>query len=200
MVPSESQPSEPSNGDSSRHSMDIRVVESSNNPRPSTQYSAGQPVAGLNEEGGRVQRSFMHRARKPSSTWSPHLALDKRADPRQNDWEMHSVEWSQGGLSSRRNRQIILFVIGFVLPPSWFLASFLPLPERAVIPDMREEGQMRSRRELMLEMNSFWSPMDEKRLQSARWWRILNRIFSVAGVVILVLVASFLLNLSCYYC
>lgn len=193
-VPSDYQVSvtEPSTGESSRHSMDIRVVESSTNSRPPTQYSAGvgHSDAGLNEEGGRVQRSFMHRARKPSSTWSPHLQLDKRADPRQNDWEMHSVEWSQGGLSSRRNRQVILFVIGFVLPPSWFLASFLPLPERAVIPDMREEGVMRSRRELMMEMNAFWSPMDEKRLQSARWWRILNRIFSVAGVIILVLVVS----------
>ena len=186
--------SEPSNGESSRHSMDIRVVESSTNPRPSTQYSAGVGQSApssiaLNEEGGRIHRSFMNRPRKPSSTWSPHLALDKRADPRANDWEMHSVEWSQGGLSSRRNRQIILFVIGFVLPPSWFLASFLPLPERAHIP-MREEGEMRSRRELMIEMNAFWSPMDEKRLQSARWWRILNRIFSVAGVLILVLVVS----------
>lgn len=203
MVPSDYQVSvsEPSNGESSRHSMDIRVVESSTNPRPSTQYSAGvgHTDAGLSDEGGRVQHSFMHRARKPSSTWSPHLQLDKRADPRQNDWEMHSVEWSQGGLSSRRNRQIILFVIGFVLPPSWFLASFLPLPERAVIPDMREEGHMRSRRELMMEMNAFWSPMDEKRLQSARWWRILNRIFSVAGVVILVLVVSFS-ALRVWYC
>ncbi len=143
---------------------------------------------------GRVMHSFKHRSRKPPSTWSPHLQLDKRVDPRSTRWDASSVEWSQGGLSSRRNRQIILFICGFVMPISWFVASFLPLPERVEIPPMTEQDlTVKSRREMLMEMNRFWTPIDERRLQSARWWRIMNRIFSVVGVVVLVLIVSYIM-------
>lgn len=135
-----------------------------------------------------IEQSFIDRMRKPSSVWSPHLQLDKRAEPRDRAWEAHSVDWSQSGISSRRNMQVMLFIAGFIFPISWMVASFLPLPNRPELPPMTEEDQRRSRHDILLERNRIWSPMDEQRYQSARWWRILNRIFSVAGVVIIVVI------------
>jgi len=82
----------------SHHSMDITPAD--------------PPLTG----GALIEHSFKHRIRKPSSVWSPHLAFDKRMSRRQSAWEAPSVDWSQGGFSSRRNIQVIMFIVGFIMP------------------------------------------------------------------------------------
>jgi hypothetical protein len=82
----------------SRHSMDITPAD--------------PPLSGS----ALIEHSFKHRIRKSSSVWSPHLALDKRMSRRQSVWEAPSVDWSQAGFSSRRNIQIIMFILGFIMP------------------------------------------------------------------------------------
>lgn len=63
--------------------------------------------------------------RQTSSIWSPHLDYDRRAS-RYSIWEPPSATWSEeAGIISRRNMQVILFIIGFVFPigePLFFAA------------------------------------------------------------------------------
>ncbi|KFY15242.1 hypothetical protein V492_02129 [Pseudogymnoascus sp. VKM F-4246] len=157
----------------SHHSMDITPAEP---PNPA--------LAG----GNLIEYSFKHRARKTSSVWSPHLAHDRRMSQRLSAWDAPSVDWSQGGFSSERNVQIIMFIVGFIMPISWMIAAVLPIPPRPEFPELSEEDARKSRLDLQQEMNLIWSPVDEKRYQNARWWRILNRIFSVVGVAIITLI------------
>ncbi|KFX90211.1 hypothetical protein V490_06564 [Pseudogymnoascus sp. VKM F-3557] len=160
----------------SHHSMDIT-------PAGPT-HPADPPLRGSDL----VEYSFKHRMRKPSSVWSPHLAHDRRMSRRHSTWDAPSVDWSQGGFSSEKNVQIIMFIVGFIMPLSWMIAAVLPIPQRPEFPEFSEEDARKSRLDLQEEMNRIWSPVDEKRYQNARWWRILNRIFSVVGVAIITLI------------
>ncbi|KFY20566.1 hypothetical protein V491_03618 [Pseudogymnoascus sp. VKM F-3775] len=157
----------------SHHSMDITPAS------PENPALAGSDL---------IEYSFKHRVRKPSSVWSPHLAHDRRIGLRQSAWDAPSVDWSQGGFSSEKNVQIIMFIVGFIMPISWMIAAVLPIPPRPEFPELTEEDTRKSRLDLQEEMNRIWSPVDEKRYQNARWWRILNRIFSVVGVAIITLI------------
>lgn len=56
--------------------------------------------------------------RQTSSIWSPHLARDQRASG-YSIWEPPSIDWStESGPLGRRNIQIVLFIVGFILPLS----------------------------------------------------------------------------------
>lgn len=85
----------------SHHSMDITPAN------PENPGLAGSDL---------IEYSFKHRVRKPSSVWSPHLAHDRRIGLRQSAWDAPSVDWSQGGFSSEKNVQIIMFIVGFIMP------------------------------------------------------------------------------------
>jgi hypothetical protein len=53
---------------------------------------------------------------KTSSIWSPHLHTDRRAT-RHSVWDPPSVSWSaDSGILGRRNAQVVMFVVGFILP------------------------------------------------------------------------------------
>lgn len=53
---------------------------------------------------------------KTSSIWSPHLHTDRRAS-RYSVWDPPSVSWSaDSGILGRRNIQVVLFILGFILP------------------------------------------------------------------------------------
>ncbi|KAF2221361.1 hypothetical protein BDZ85DRAFT_283432 [Elsinoe ampelina] len=94
------------------------------------------------------------------------------------------------------NRQIVCFCLGFLMPPLWMLAAFLPLPkcgwrdanqaewdiEDSGIGEM--EGQEKSGGP-QAEIEQQWTWEDERRYLKANWWRNLNRIMSVVGVGIL---------------
>lgn len=93
-------------------------------------------------------------------------------------------------LHSRCNRQILFFALGFLCPLSWMIASFLALPKRP----MTEEEFERTSRMLSAEdvtvavmkheagdAEQRWR--EERTWLKARWWRYLNRIMSVIGVL-----------------
>ncbi|OAA57865.1 serine-rich protein [Niveomyces insectorum RCEF 264] len=118
-----------------------------------------------------------------SSLWSPHLRVDRRAT-RFSVWEPPTVTWSAqtNSLFDLRNLQVIFFTVGFVFPFSWMVASFLPLPldpQRAM--EKRAEGEYGVPAALKQRL----AQVDEMRYQSARWWRTLNRVMSVFGLLIL---------------
>ncbi|EPE07276.1 serine-rich protein [Ophiostoma piceae UAMH 11346] len=120
-----------------------------------------------------------------SSIWSPHLQMDRRA-ARFSVWDPPSVAWSDtSSRFDRRNMQVILFTIGFIMPLTWMIASVLPLPldpKRAMERRMAEsEGEYGVAEALKQRM----SQADENRFQSARWWRRLNRVMSLFGLLIL---------------
>ncbi|KAI0840485.1 hypothetical protein F5Y06DRAFT_241576 [Hypoxylon sp. FL0890] len=130
--------------------------------------------------------------KKTSSIWSPHLRLDTRAS-RFSVWNAPSVTWSaDSGVFGRRNIQVVLFVIGFLIPFSWMIAAFLPLPPKPVLAMEErdrsteefyasENGEPPQRRHVLL---------DDSRYQSARWWRNVNRFMAIAGLLILGAVAA----------
>ncbi|CAK7223525.1 hypothetical protein SEUCBS140593_005265 [Sporothrix eucalyptigena] len=123
-----------------------------------------------------------------SSIWSPHLRVDRRAT-RFSVWEPPSVTWSTDTSSAfdRRNLQVICFTFGFIFPFAWMIAAFLPLPldpQRAM--EKRAEGEFGVPAALKRRIAQY----DEMRYQSARWWRTLNRVMSVFGLLILGAVAA----------
>ncbi|KAL2258751.1 hypothetical protein VTK26DRAFT_7812 [Humicola hyalothermophila] len=122
---------------------------------------------------------------KTSSIWSPHLQPDRRAS-RYSVWEPPSVSWSADtGVLGRRNSQVLLFIIGFIFPLAWMIAAFLPLPPnpktRMYETDNNKSqfggGHPASRYRQYL--------IEESRYESARWWRNLNRLMSVLGLLII---------------
>ncbi|KAL1889805.1 hypothetical protein Sste5346_008663 [Sporothrix stenoceras] len=123
-----------------------------------------------------------------SSIWSPHLRVDRRAT-RFSVWEPPSVTWSTDTSSAfdRRNLQVMCFTFGFIFPFAWMIAAFLPLPldpKRAM--EKRAEGEYGVPEALKRRIAQY----DEMRFQSAKWWRTLNRVMSVFGLLILGAVAA----------
>ncbi|KAK4163516.1 hypothetical protein QBC43DRAFT_212945 [Cladorrhinum sp. PSN259] len=116
---------------------------------------------------------------KTSSIWSPHLRQDRRAS-RFSMWDPPSVTWSADtGIMGKRNVQIILFSLGFIFPFAWMIAAVLPLPDlyKLEATEISQGKKPESRFQPRL--------TDEKRYDSARWWRNLNRIMSIVGLLII---------------
>ncbi|KAG0648549.1 hypothetical protein D0Z07_5407 [Hyphodiscus hymeniophilus] len=145
------------------------------------------PAPQLGSDGQLIQDPYSKRFRtwSMSSIWSPHLRLDRRAI-RHSVWEPPSVNWStEGGWFGRRNIQIVMFIIGWILPFAWMIAAVLPLP-RNPMNEMRERDDSNSN--LSQAPNDYtrqFGPMDEARYESAKWWRNLNRWMSLVGVLII---------------
>ncbi|KAK3997253.1 hypothetical protein QBC44DRAFT_229982 [Cladorrhinum sp. PSN332] len=116
---------------------------------------------------------------KTSSIWSPHLRQDRRAS-RFSMWDPPSVTWSADtGIMGKRNAQIVLFSIGFIFPLAWMIAAVLPLPALYKLEgtEISQGKKPETRFQPRL--------IDEKRYDSARWWRNLNRIMSLVGLLII---------------
>ncbi|KAI1074074.1 hypothetical protein F5B20DRAFT_470042 [Whalleya microplaca] len=154
--------------------------------RPSSMEITPAPVAG-----GNIRRAPK---KKTSSIWSPHLRLDHRSST-YSIWNPPSVSWSaESGMFGKRNIQVVLFVVGFIIPFAWMIAAFLPLPPKPIVL-MVERDQ--STTELGISSQSDpepihqrAAPVDDSRYQSARWWRNLNRFMSIIGLLILGAVAA----------
>jgi hypothetical protein len=121
--------------------------------------------------------------KKTSSIWSPHLVHDRRASrysiwvPPQNHWASESTQLG------RRTVQRICFMVGFIFPFAWIIASFLPLPPNpmgditepdATPPDFRRDLERHKTQTLQ-----------EVKYRSARWWRHVNRYMSVFGLLVI---------------
>ncbi|KAL9031404.1 MAG: hypothetical protein Q9196_000552 [Gyalolechia fulgens] len=116
-----------------------------------------------------------------SQLWSPHLRQDRRNVGQRPFFKAPSLDEHAEGPFSRRNAQVLLFTVGFVFPLAWFLASVLPLPHNptADIPGPAIEAQPTRDLEKRLGM------VDEARYENARWWRNLNRLMCIVGVLII---------------
>ncbi|GAB1320547.1 Serine-rich protein [Madurella fahalii] len=122
------------------------------------------------------------RSLKPqtSSIWSPHLQMDRRAS-RYSVWDPPSVSWSaDSGILGKRNAQVVLFILGFILPLAWMVAALLPLPPNPKL-QMFERDNISGHPAFQYHQQL----VEETRFESARWWRNLNRVMSVVGLLII---------------
>jgi hypothetical protein len=84
-------------------------------------------VPELRSDGSLIYNHRYNRRVRTSSIWSPHLRHDRRAI-RTSVWEPPSVNWStESGVFGRRNRQIVMFITGFIFPFCEFQNITTPL-------------------------------------------------------------------------
>ncbi|KAK4199050.1 hypothetical protein QBC40DRAFT_87132 [Triangularia verruculosa] len=137
----------------------------------------GQSEMGITPAPPQDYNVFRTLRQKTSSIWSPHLRQDRRAS-RYSMWDPPSVNWSADTkLMGKRNIQVVLFIIGFVFPFAWMIAAVLPLPKRYTLE--KESAQKQP------EYSYQPQAADERRCETVRWWRNLNRIMSVVGLLII---------------
>ncbi|KAG6017701.1 hypothetical protein E4U43_000379 [Claviceps pusilla] len=132
------------------------------------------------------QLSMIRRIRKQtSSIWSPHLRRDRRAQMH-SIWRPPSIRFAAQESKLFRDRiQLVLFVLGFVFPFAWMVASFLPLPSRNGM-EFREKAFSTSHVDLEQGINV------QKKIEvmasyrdREKWWRTLNRYMSIIGVFVI---------------
>lgn len=87
-------------------------------------------------------------------------------------WSLPHLDHTPLGHLETLDRQVILFVIGFIVPLCWIIAAFLPLPN-----SQHKPGIDSSNLEAGL-------PEIEVRYENARWWRRINRVLSAVGLAI----------------
>ncbi|KAI9832112.1 MAG: hypothetical protein M1826_002441 [Phylliscum demangeonii] len=128
---------------------------------------------------------------------SPHEAA--LADPPDHDDD----DGDGDGCLSRRRLQIVLFCLGFLCPLAWWLAAFWPLPFDPH-PERRRRGRDRGRGRGAggarpdptffaagwLEQEKEIDRIEERRYDGARWWRNLNRVMALVGLVVVALVIA----------
>lgn len=120
----------------------------------------------------------------PLSGYStPHLRTDQRGHSRYGIWKAPSLDDDLGTtLFGRQNRQILFFCLGFIFPLSWILASFLPIPADPT------ETSTPSQADMEQQFSQQFGLADDKAFQKAAWWRNLNRIMSIVGTVLIVVI------------
>ncbi|QDS76802.1 hypothetical protein FKW77_002512 [Venturia effusa] len=128
--------------------------------------------------------------------YSPHLRRDRRTTNRYSAWAAPSFEEPfVRSLFGPVGRQLLLFALGFIMPPLWMLAAIMPLPRR---PQAYADPEVLSDDAGMSEIASQAYPnsvipsevsLDEKRWQKARWWRRVNRFMSIVGLLVIGAVA-----------
>lgn len=139
---------------------------------------------------------------------SPHLRPNRHHEAQVNKWRSPSfVESLDTLFSSRGNRQILLFAVGFLCPFFWLLAALLPLPPRHARDASEAEKALpnpnaESEDDLKAALNKHVSGdarlrwEEERTYQKAKWWRTLNRIMCFVGVGILAAVVSHFTDIS----
>ncbi|CAI7626255.1 unnamed protein product [Penicillium bialowiezense] len=122
-------------------------------------------------------------------SWSPHLLPDRRAlQHAKSGWRAPSLDSRSEPVFGRRNVQVYSFCAGFIFPPAWCIAAFLPLPPAPkALPEMAECAS-ESDVEVALEMQCM--NLQQRRHENARWWRTLNRWMISLGVVIIVIIVT----------
>jgi hypothetical protein len=138
----------------------------------------------------------------------PHLAPTTRSSYRMSMWRAPSFVESLDSLwRSRSNRQILLFALGFLLPPCWLLGAVLPIPRKPMSSAEYEAekarlGEGQSEEDIQAAMMKHeagdaerrWR--EEKAWHKGRWWRWVNRIMSVVGVLVVAAVVSVVVVVS----
>jgi hypothetical protein len=136
---------------------------------------------------------------------TPQLRPNKRQTSI-NKWRSPSfVESYHTLLSSRGNRQILLFALGFLCPFFWLLGALLPLPPRRTrdaneaekaLPTAESEDDLTSALNKHRSGDAKIKWDEEKIYLKAKWWRTLNRVMCFVGVAIIAAVVSQPANLD----
>ncbi|KAK7967226.1 uncharacterized protein PG986_001503 [Apiospora aurea] len=130
------------------------------------------------------------RLRKMSSSiWSPHLQIDRRAS-RFSIWAPPSTTWSKDkGKLGRRNIQIVMFALGWIFPFAWMIAAVLPLPHKPLpqmtMADHHSTAELGGQISTPDIFSGRVDPAEDANYQSARWWRNVNRLMCVVGLLII---------------
>lgn len=149
-----------------------------------------QPIPAVDDQELGFRRSLR---RMTSSLWSPHLRRDVRAQNRYSIWDTPSVAWSaESGVFGRRNVQVVFFVMGFIFPFAWMIGAVLPLPKPSPLAMVQRDSSYSDLavRQQSHEYERHIESVDELRYENARWWRMLNRIMSVVGLLIIAAVVT----------
>lgn len=162
-------------------------------------------------------------------SFSPHLHHDNRLNTgssasrgfgfpfnTKSRWTAPSVLDEAGRPLSRvnlRTLQVVFFTAGFLIPITWFVSAFLPLPKRPVpYTDLEKQVHAQSMTiqrgsqgflasdpprlsdwdnlDVMsqLRMDRHLAGVAELQWQNARWWRNLNRWMCAVGLVVCVII------------
>lgn len=139
----------------------------------------------------------------PPNPTPPHLAPSRRLSHRLSAWRAPSFDEALSTLIiSRQNRQILFFCIGFLCPLLWMVGAVLPIPPRPLDARMNsffgtesevgasavEDEGVGARYAVPIDMFD-WEL--ERGYLKARWWRNLNRVMSVVGVIVVAVIVSF---------
>jgi hypothetical protein len=130
------------------------------------------------------QKNRMGRGRPASWSRSPHLHRDDRLQYRHSRWKAPSLDERGESFFSRRNAQVMCFVLGFMLIIPWFVGAALPLPGRPQSGDLEK----RLSTDVAGRMRRSVAVVDELRWENAGWWRRLNRCMCAVGGIMLVLI------------
>lgn len=133
---------------------------------------------------GLPQKNRMGRGRATSWSRSPHLHKDDRTQHRHSRWKAPSLDERGEPFFSRRNAQVMCFVLGFILIITWFVGAALPLPGRPQSGDLEK----RMSTDVAGRMRRSVAVVDELRWENASWWRKLNRCMCFVGVVMVILI------------
>lgn len=133
---------------------------------------------------------------------SPHLRPNQNRAQQLPQWRSPSfVESLDTLFSSRGNRQILLFALGFLCPFFWLVGALLPLPPRHVrdaiqaekaLPTAESEDSLSAaifQKHGVGEGQVKWD--EERMFLKAKWWRTLNRVMCVVGIGIIAAIVSF---------
>jgi hypothetical protein len=127
----------------------------------------------------------------------PHLAPTRR-QTRPSMWQAPSfVESLDTLVHSRSNRQVLFFICGFILPVMWMIGAALPLPIRPIsTEELIKRMEAAGPEDLESALMKHEAGDAEKRLREERaylkghWWRTVNRVMSVIGVLVIAAVVS----------
>ncbi|KAJ5962457.1 hypothetical protein N7501_007398 [Penicillium viridicatum] len=134
-------------------------------------------------EDGEFTGSHLHRLRH---SWSPHLVPDRRVLQHSTSrWRPPSLDSRYEPVLGRRNIQVYSFCVGFIFPPAWCVAAFLPLPPKPKVAQMVE---FEAGSDVGNALEAQCVNLQQRRRDNARWWRNLNRWMISLGVVILVII------------
>lgn len=132
--------------------------------------------------------------------FAPHLAPTARSRGHNSAWRPPSfVESLDTLLHSPCNRQMLLFTLGFLCPLLWMVGAALPLPHEppSVTSAATEKSQVAGSEEdvraAMMDHEAGdaerrWR--DEQTYLRTEWWRTLNRIMSIVGLLVIAAVVS----------
>ncbi|KAF2084676.1 hypothetical protein K490DRAFT_68435 [Saccharata proteae CBS 121410] len=128
---------------------------------------------------------------------TPRLPRDKCCSAVMGEMRPNSLMIGKGA-----ERQVVMFCIGFVMPLSWVVAAFLPIPPRPVFYVPTRDGNEKEVAQGVAATGGLHEAVDveqaiTERLEPlmrdhlrARWWRNLNRVMSLVGLIIVAVVVA----------